>query len=297
MDPGSEPLGEIGSRERANLSSWLRETHPTEKITEFFFNEDAHDFLGEVYRAVIPPDFFGKADKLLMKIEEDTEYPGEAIDLNRKPKKQVEYLARSWSSNEKELKFILKYLRDNYCISGGVFDTGSSDDPNGMIFDTLVVEPTGWQRIRELREVSVFSNQCFVAMPFDEELRPIYEKAIIPGIVAAGYTPYRVDDEEHINKIDDQIMTEIKRSRLIVADLTGNNPNVSFEAGFALGLGIPVAWTAEEKKREKLRFDYRQYNCLGWKKDDLEDFVKRLAYRIENACGPGKGRKTSKPSA
>lgn len=296
MAPGSEILGDIGSRERANLSSWMRETQPTEQITEFFFKEDAHDFLGEAYRAVIPPDFFGKADKLLMKIEEDTKFPGEAIDLNRKPKKQVEYLARSWSLNENELKFILRYLRDNHYISGGVFDASSSDDPNGMMFDALVVEPRGWQRIKELRDVSAFSNQCFIAMPFESSLRPVYDEAIRPAIKNAGYEPYRVDDEEHINRIDDQIMAEIKRSRLLVADLTGNNANVSFEAGFALGLGIPVVWTAEEEDRKKLKLDYRQYNCLGWKKDDFEGFVKRLAYRIENACGPGKGKKTSKPA-
>lgn len=46
----------------------------------------------------------------------------------------------------------------------------------------------------------------------------------------------------HNNKIDDQIVAEIRRSKLVLVDATGARPNAYFEAGFAAGLGIPVIW-------------------------------------------------------
>ena len=64
-------------------------------------------------------------------------------------------------------------------------------------------------------------------------------KGIMPGIEDAGYKPYLVDEDEHIDKIDDKIIAEIRRSRFIVADFThgekGARGGVYFEAGFALG--------------------------------------------------------------
>ena len=64
------------------------------------------------------------------------------------------------------------------------------------------------------------------------------------GIEDAGYQALRIDKKEDVVKIDDEIISEIRRSRFLVADFTQGNDGarggVYFEAGFALGLGIPV---------------------------------------------------------
>ena len=71
--------------------------------------------------------------------------------------------------------------------------------------------------------------------------------------------------------------------------LNGVTHNVSsggvyFEAGFALGLGLPVIWTVKETGLEHLHFDTRQYNHIGWK--DPEDLREMLQLRLQATVAP-----------
>jgi hypothetical protein len=92
------------------------------------------------------------------------------------------------------------------------------------------------------------------------------------------------------NKIDDEIIAQIRRSRFIVADFTGHRGGVYYEAGFAQGIGLEVVWTCERKEIKKLHFDVRQYNCLTWDMDELDIFREKLSFRIERAIGRGNYR-------
>ena len=130
----------------------------------------------------------------------------------------------------------------------------------------------------EEQEKNHDSKQGFVAMWFNDKMKSAYDKAIKPAIEKAKYTTFRIDNKEHVNKIDDEIIAEIKRSRFLVADFTGHRGGVYFEAGFAMGLGIPVIWTCKEGDFKDLHFDIRQYNCIKWK--DEEDLEKKLYQRI-----------------
>jgi hypothetical protein len=60
---------------------------------------------------------------------------------------------------------------------------------------------------------------------------------------------------------------------------------VYFEAGFAMGLGLPVLFSCRAGWFNQLHFDIRQYNCIKW--DDIEDLAKRLQLRIEAVIGRG----------
>ena len=77
-------------------------------------------------------------------------------------------------------------------------------------------------------------------MWFDPTMREIYDQAIQPAITDAGYESLRIDRHEHVNRIDDEIIGQIKRSRFMVADFTGQRHGVYFEAGLMLGLDRPV---------------------------------------------------------
>lgn len=124
-------------------------------------------------------------------------------------------------------------------------------------------------------------------MWFDDRLRPIWTSAIEPAINGAGYDAKRIDAHEHNNRIDDEIMAMIRRSRFVVADFMGNRGGVYFEAGFALGLGIPVIWTCRGSRLHRVHFDNRQYAFVTWEPDKLEDFKTRLQNRIEATLGKG----------
>ena len=58
-----------------------------------------------------------------------------------------------------------------------------------------------------------------------------------------------------------------------------------FEAGFAVGLGIPVIWTCRKDAIDHLHFDTRQFNHIKWEKP--ADLMIQLADRLEAAIGEG----------
>ena len=109
------------------------------------------------------------------------------------------------------------------------------------------------------------SAQGFVAMWFDESLREVWTNGFDPGIRAAGFQPRRIDDKDYVGGISDEIMAEIRRSRFVVADYTGQRNGVYFEAGFAIGLGLTVFPTCRTDEVPKLHFDIKHLNTLLWK--------------------------------
>lgn len=136
----------------------------------------------------------------------------------------------------------------------------------------------GWKRLSEIKKLPQKSNRAFVAMWFDSKLNDVWEHGFKSALIEVGFKPQRIDLQEHNEKICDRIITEIKQSSLLVADFTGQRGGVYFEAGFAMGLGIPVIWTCSKKDIENLHFDTRQYNHIVWK--DFGDLRTKLVNRI-----------------
>ena len=74
---------------------------------------------------------------------------------------------------------------------------------------------------------------CFVIMPFGGWLDDYYETIYRPAIQAAGLEPHRADDLYRPSTIVNDIWAYTRRAKLLVADLTGKNPNVFYELGLA----------------------------------------------------------------
>lgn len=136
----------------------------------------------------------------------------------------------------------------------------------------------GWQKANELKK-GITTNQAFVAMWFDSENDNAWKYGFEPALTESGYNPIRIDLVEFNDKICDRILVEIKKSSLIVADFTGLRGGVYFEAGYALGLGIPVIWTCNTSDINDLHFDTRQYNHIVW--DEPDDLKQKILDRIE----------------
>ena len=126
-------------------------------------------------------------------------------------------------------------------------------------------------------------------MWFDDSMENVWGEGIKRGIEDAGYKALRIDRKEYTNKIDDEIIAEIRRSRFIVADFThgkkGARGGVYYEAGFARGLGIPVIFTCRKDALKKVHFDTRQYNHIVW--ETPEELRRNLANRIAAVVGDG----------
>jgi len=187
--------------------------------------------------------------------------------------------------------------RNNWII----YDDSFVDYPNTIDVDTLEtnirIMPAGYQRLEELRKSQLDSSQAFVAMWFDSSMDNAWKNGFAKGIEDAGYEPLRIDRKEHNNKIDDEIIAEIRRSRFLVADFTfkPESPHtgtlyeprggVYYEAGFAYGLNIPVIYTCRKDMIDNVHFDTRQFNHITW--ETPEDLRKQLKNRISATIGDG----------
>ncbi len=122
-------------------------------------------------------------------------------------------------------------------------------------------------------------------MWFDKSMQSAFGDGIRPAIEDAGYTPLRIDQKEHANKIDDEIIAEIRKSKFLVADLTGNRGGVYYEAGFAYGLGLTVIYCCREDALKDVHFDIRQFNTIVWR--EPSELRTALKTRIEAILGHG----------
>lgn len=188
--------------------------------------------------------------------------------------------AFSESISVREVEFIIDYLSTQQKWIEHRYESSS-----GICNLTF----TGYARLSELAERDTKSSRAFVAMWFDNSMEDLWKKGIEPGIKDAGYDAVRIDREEHVNKIDDQIIAEIRRSRFVVADFThgrrGVRGGVYYEAGFAHGMNIPVIFSCREDILEDIHFDTRQYNHIVWEKP--EELREQLANRIAAVIGDG----------
>jgi nucleoside 2-deoxyribosyltransferase len=249
------------------LSAWLRERYERTKAP-FRLSDRVNGILPSGIADISVPEKIDRALLLLANRSGAFGTPS-SIDLS------VDY-PLVWGHDLTEMMAILEFLRQKELFSreGG---EGSSFSPFRC---NLTGE--GWKEVNRLRPVGLNSDQAFVAMQFRPELDEAFENGFMPALQAAGYKPYRVDRDHYAEKIDDHVIAQIRRSGLVVADCTGLRSSVLFEAGFAMGLGVPIVWTCRSDEFDRVgneAFDTRQYPFIRWV--DAPDLRRQLQERIE----------------
>ena len=128
------------------------------------------------------------------------------------------------------------------------------------------------------------SSQVFVAMWMDPCMDEVYQDGISPAIEKAGYSPFRVDIKYHLNKIEDEAIAAIRRSRFLVVDFThdgkGARGSVYFEAGFADALGKPIIYTCRHDQGKDVHFDVAHQLRIEWA--TIEDLQTKLLKAIKD---------------
>jgi len=129
----------------------------------------------------------------------------------------------------------------------------------------------------------------FIAMGFSTELSKSVRNGVKKGCAIVGLTAGTVDEQDYVGDINDRIIFEIKQSKYVVADYTGNNQGVYYESGFARGKGITVIETCNEDWfhgkdergiKNKLHFDVEHRNMIFWK--DEKDLAAKIRDRISS---------------
>lgn len=96
------------------------------------------------------------------------------------------------------------------------------------------------------------SDRAFVVMqvgPKDSAERQradeIFEFLIAPTVRDAGLEPYRSDLDISPGAVTSRMLSELLQARIVIADLTGRNPNVFYELGVAHSFARPLILIAE----------------------------------------------------
>ena len=257
----------------------------------------------EITQAVIdyvkhkrPLQVHERADRLLTHLARKSTSAGQVQDLGTEGDRDsyggwvqkdspTIWAAMAWSESSKweEIRFFIDYLAEQGWIvvtSGG----------GGGGWAQVTVTIKGYSHIADVA-VSRDLSQAFVAMWFSDEMKEPYEKGIEPAIKQLGYDPLKINDKPDVDKIDDEIIGEIRRSRFLVADFThgskGPRGGVYYEAGFAYGLGLPVIRSCRTDiiDRNELHFDVRQYYHVAW--ENPEQLRDGLEKRIRALIGEG----------
>jgi hypothetical protein len=117
----------------------------------------------------------------------------------------------------------------------------------------------------------------FTLMPFESKFDDVYRLGIKAAAEEANAYAERVDEQIFHERILDRIYNQIAKADLIVADMTGRNPNVFYEVGYAHALGKNVCLltqTADDIPFDLKHFPHIVYNGrIGDLKDNLRQKI------------------------
>ena len=121
---------------------------------------------------------------------------------------------------------------------------------------------------------------CFTIMPFGGWFDTYYESIYCPAIEAAGLDPKRADDLMRPSTIVHDIWAYTCDAKIILADLTGQNPNVFYELGLAHAVAKPAILLTESLS--DVPFDLRALRVIEFSKS-APDWGAELKEQIEQS--------------
>jgi hypothetical protein len=107
---------------------------------------------------------------------------------------------------------------------------------------------------------------CFIIMPYGGPFDRYYENIYAPAVRDAGLEPKRADSIFASGAILADIWHFTKRAKILLADMSGHNPNVFYELGLAHAIAKPVVLVAPSI--EDVPFDLRGLRVITYNKDN-----------------------------
>jgi predicted Rossmann-fold nucleotide-binding protein len=132
------------------------------------------------------------------------------------------------------------------------------------------------KKMRELAEavkdhlLEGFMRKCFVIMPFKQERLPLYNDVIRPLLESMRIMPVRMDQLGLMGNAIDAIKGAITACYGVIADISGNNPNVMYELGMAHAEGKPaiiLCQTDSQRDLGDVPFDLRNHQIIRYSSD------------------------------
>jgi hypothetical protein len=131
-----------------------------------------------------------------------------------------------------------------------------------------------------IRKVTMYS--AYALMPFAPEFDIVYE-ILEREAQENGYLLTRADKKRDIGLITTGIVVDVINADIIFADISGFNPNVMYELGFAHTLGKPTILLSQQLgKNEKLPFDISHMVTIPYTvdADSTGEWVRNLREKL-----------------
>ena len=132
-------------------------------------------------------------------------------------------------------------------------------------------------------------KKCFVVSPIGDEGSEVRKRAdqvfkyiIAPVCNETGFEPIRVDKLNQPDSITQTIIDYLMNSELVVADITGHNPNAFYEMGYRASTGKPIIHL--KGKNERIPFDIAGIRAFDYDLSDL-DSVEEVKSRLIKTIG------------
>lgn len=121
----------------------------------------------------------------------------------------------------------------------------------------------------------------FVLMPFDPKFNDIYKFGIKGAADEVGAYAERIDEQIFTEGILDRIFNQIAKADVVVADMTGRNPNVFYEVGYAHALGRLVLLLTQDSNDIPFDLKHKQHTVYGGRIELLKvELVQKLSWAL-----------------
>ncbi|MEK5476205.1 hypothetical protein NYE70_04570 [Paenibacillus sp. FSL R5-0407] len=222
------------------VSAYIREQ--TDRDEKVVISADDLDSIAN--SSDIPVTMEDKGNRLLQYLYRHSEAPGETVIIH--PLSSNYNL--TYSPNLQELVYLI--------------DTLSTAD-------LLIREGTAFKLTEKGWSIAAASaggkklKPCTVLVGDENMLPAEWTEILLPKIEQYGYLPQLVAHAK-TNHSEKYSLELIADSKLIIADLTGQSPEVYMAAGYALGLNIPVIWTVNSGDADLLPGQIKEIRPFVW---------------------------------
>jgi hypothetical protein len=122
------------------------------------------------------------------------------------------------------------------------------------------------------KEAKANKKLVFIAMPYHKKFDDVYRYGIRTQIKKLVDVE-RTDRDSFVGDIVGRIKSRIGVAELIIADISGYNPNVFFEVGYAEGKQKNILLISQNKK---IPFDLEHQRCINYKLSEIKILGKEL---------------------
>lgn len=134
-----------------------------------------------------------------------------------------------------------------------------------------------------------FMKTCFVVSPIGDEVSEtrnnadkLFRYIINPVCQSCGFEAVRVDQINDSDSITQTIIEKLLSAELVIADISGHNPNVFYEMGYRKCTNKPIIHL--KRRGESIPFDVNTVRTFEYDLTDL-DSVEEVKNRLKQTIG------------